>query len=110
MNINMGNKCYIYNNGLKYANIFISQYHTFFMMGYIPSILSYIYDIYIYVYTWWIYICIIIIMIIMIIIIVIIIIIIIYRNNILAETSNEMVEESMRVEVAEFHQWADGSF
>ena len=45
----MGNKCYIYNNGLKYANIFISQYHTFFMMGYIPSILSYIYDIYIYI-------------------------------------------------------------
>ena len=49
MNINMGNKCYIYNNGLKYANIFISQYHTFFMMGYIPSILS---------YKWYIYICI----------------------------------------------------
>ena len=36
--------------------------------------------------------------------IIIIVIIIIYRNNILAETSNEMVEESMRVEVAEFHQ------
>ena len=66
-----------------------------------------------YTHDEYIYICIIIIMIIMIIIIVIIIIIImiiiviiiiIYRNNILAETSNEMVEESMRVEVAEFHQ------
>jgi hypothetical protein len=40
----------------------------------------------------------------------IIIMIIIYRDmngifpNILVETSNEMVEELMRVEVAEFHQ------
>ena len=62
-----------------------------------------IYDIYICIHMMNIYICIII-------IIIIVIIIIIYRNNILAETSNEMVEESMRVEVAEFHQWADGSF
>ena len=71
----------------------------FFMMGYIPSIFIYIYDIYIYmiyIYDISIY--------------MIIIMIIIYRDmngifpNILVETSNEMVEELMRVEVAEFHQ------